>query len=160
MKKKSSLSPLSETLSSVFHEINIDNRMEHVAIFKIWKDAVGERIAEETHPEMIRNDLLFVNVSNSLWMQELCFLRDKILEKVNNLLTSRKLKQIRFKIGGIPKHAHNLDSEPLPCLSKGEMEKIKQEASSIRDDDIRESFQRVMTAYLKNKKKPAHSNKD
>jgi len=153
MKKDSKISALGDILNSLFHDMKADSGMEHIMPRDIWNKAVGARIAENTHPEFIREGILFVNVASSVWMQELHFLRDKILEKVNNELDSTQIKEIRFKIGPLPGSAHKTYSEQIPSLTKEEMEKVKQQASSIQDPDLRQSFQRVMAAYLKNKKR-------
>ncbi len=153
MEKKHSLYALSETLNSMFHEMNIENRMELYKIYSIWQKAVGAKIAEQTFPEKLSRGLLFVNVSNSVWMQELHFLRDIILEKINKELTCIQLREIRFKIGVLPRSEDKTDSVQPPSLNKLETEKIRKDASSIKDEDMRQSFHRMMEAYLKNRKR-------
>jgi hypothetical protein len=153
MKNDSKISALGDILNSMLHDMKADGGMEHVMLRDIWNQAVGARIAENTRPEFIREGVLFVNVANSVWMQELHFLRDKILEKVNSELDSTQIKEIRFKIGPLPVSARKTSSEQLPSLSKEEIEKVKQQASAINDPDLRQSFQGLMEAYLKNKKR-------
>jgi predicted nucleic acid-binding Zn ribbon protein len=153
MKNDSKISALGDILNSMLHDMKVDGGMEHVMLRDIWNQAVGARIAENTRPEFIREGVLFVNVANSVWMQELHFLRDKILEKVNSELDSTQIKEIRFKIGSLPVSARKTSSEQLPSLSKEEIEKVKQQSSAIDDPDLRQSFQALMEAYLKNKKR-------
>lgn len=153
MKNDSKISALGDILNSVLHDMKVDGGTEHVMLRDIWNQAVGARIAENTRPEFVREGVLFVNVANSVWMQELHFLRDKILEKVNSELDSTQIKEIRFKIGPFPVSARKTSSEQLPSLSKEEIEKVKQQSSAIDDPDLRQSFQALMEAYLKNKKR-------
>jgi len=71
MEKKSNPVSLGATLIPMFHEINIEDKMKHYMIHDTWCKAVGAKIAEQTYPERVSNDVLIVNVSNSVWMQEL-----------------------------------------------------------------------------------------
>ncbi len=128
--------------------------MANVKIRGIWDQAVGERIAENTVPESMRRGVLFVNVASSVWMQQLHFLKDEILEKVNNELDSTRIKEIRFKIGKTPGSAPKTP-EMLPALDKKEMAEIEKQSSSIEDADLRRSFQHLMATHFKNRKSKA-----
>ena len=153
MKKDSKISALGDILNSVLHDMKSGVGKEHIMLRDTWNKAVGDRIAENTHPESVRKGVLFVNVSNSVWMQELHFLRDKILEKVNKEPGSTRIEEIRFKIGPLPGSLRKASSEQLPSLSNEELERVRQQASPIEDPDLRQSFQGLMEAYFKNKKK-------
>jgi hypothetical protein len=151
MKKDSRIAPLQDILSNLFLDMKVDNKMANVKILGIWDQAVGERIAENTAPESIRRGILFVNVANSVWMQQLHFLKDEILAKINNALDSPRIKEIRFKIGKTPGSAPPT-TEMLPPLDKEEMAEIERQSSSIEDKDLRRSFQHLMATHLKNRK--------
>ena len=153
MKNDSKISALGDILSFVLHDMQPDSGKQYILPRDIWNKTVGARIAENTHPESIWKDVLFVNVSSSVWMQELHFLRDKILEKVNRELDSTQIEEIRFKIGPLPGSLRKDSSEQLPALSNEEMEIVRQNASPIEDPDLRQSFHGLMEAYLRNKKR-------
>lgn len=46
-----------------------------------WKRIVGELLAERSQPLRLENQVLFVGVQNSSWMQELILLKADILSK-------------------------------------------------------------------------------
>jgi hypothetical protein len=48
-----------------------------------WPDIVGEPIAAHTRPDQVRFKKLYVLVHNSVWLQQLTFLKPVLLDKVN-----------------------------------------------------------------------------
>ncbi|MBN1825091.1 MAG: DUF721 domain-containing protein [Candidatus Eisenbacteria bacterium] len=48
-----------------------------------WEEVVGRRIAGRARPLEMRGKTLFVEVDGSAWIQELSFLREEILVKLN-----------------------------------------------------------------------------
>ena len=102
MRKRSLLTTLDSVLKDVAHDLKFEVKMEQVMLYRLWNEAVGEQIARNASPVLVRGDVLHVNVSSSVWVQQLQFLRDTMLEKINANLSSRKIKDIRFKIGPLP----------------------------------------------------------
>jgi predicted nucleic acid-binding Zn ribbon protein len=97
--------------------------------------------------------VLHVNVSSSVWVQQLQFLRDTMLEKINANLSGRKIKDIRFKIGPLPAAPPQHDAAaPLPELDDNEKLATQAESARISDPELREAFQDFMAAYLKSHK--------
>ncbi|MEI6125103.1 MAG: DUF721 domain-containing protein, partial [Pseudomonadota bacterium] len=137
MKKPTRITSLNDILNSLLHTVKFESRMEHVMLRDTWSQAVGQRIAENTTPASLRSGVLFVNVSNSVWMQELNFMKDKILEKINSSLASQKFKEIRFKIGHVPGFGRKAFFEPLPSLNEQETQKIEVEAAPIEDSELK-----------------------
>ena len=70
-------------------------------LWQKWKGIVGPAIAENTRPEVIRGQLLLVNVSSAPWMQQLQFLKPELIEKINETLGKKLVGDIRFKIGPV-----------------------------------------------------------
>ncbi len=66
----------------------------------VWKEVVGETVARHARPSKIQKGLLFVSVSNSMWMQELQFLKEMVKEKINGRLGRPVIKDIFFVLGG------------------------------------------------------------
>lgn len=68
-------------------------------IWEIWDGAVGETIAENARPAAFKGDLLLVHVSSSVWLQQLRFIKQEIMKKVNTALGNESVREIKFKIG-------------------------------------------------------------
>jgi len=92
-----------ETIKSILDNLFKKTKpgSENYHIFKVWEGAVGARIARHSQPKRFRDHTLWVIVDNSIWMQQLKFLEEKIKERLNQRLGSAMVKKIRFQIGEI-----------------------------------------------------------
>jgi len=66
-----------------------------IAIAFGWKPIVGKLLADRTEIIKLENDVLFISVSNSVWLQELVLRRSQLLGDVNRILHV-KLSNIVF----------------------------------------------------------------
>ena len=153
MKKDSQISALNEIVAGIFQDSPASGRKDLLMIHTLWHKAVGEKIAKNTLPQTIKKNILFVTVSNSVWMQELQFLKEQIRERINKDLPTLTIEDIRFKIGPVTEKHRPSSAEPLLPLSPEEKEDVKKHGASIKDPDLRSAFEAVMAAYLKNKKR-------
>ena len=64
-------------------------------LLKAWVEAVGPVVAAQTRPLSMHNELLRVATSSAAWAQNLVFERQRILAKLNVILSS-SLTDIRF----------------------------------------------------------------
>jgi hypothetical protein len=152
MRKRSPLTTLDSVLKGVAHDLKFEDKMEQVMLYRLWNETVGEQIARNASPVLVRGDVLHVNVSSSVWVQQLQFLREAMLEKINANLTGRKIKDIRFKIGPLPAALPQYDDTPLPELDDNEKLATQAESAHISDPELREAFQDFMAAYIKSRK--------
>ncbi|NQV17042.1 MAG: DUF721 domain-containing protein [Armatimonadetes bacterium] len=51
-----------------------------------WKKIVGKILAERTSIQKLEKKVLFVSVTNNVWMQELVLTKSKIIEKIKMVL--------------------------------------------------------------------------
>jgi hypothetical protein len=96
-------------LEKTFKTLEIDVPLRTYSIWRSWKEIVGEAVAGQTQPRVVRNRILFIDVSHSTWVQQLQFLKPTLLEKINAFLGEPHIQDIRFKLGKIsPTHpAHS-----------------------------------------------------
>lgn len=88
-------------LERVFRGLNLGIRVKQYHIWEVWDDVVGEHIAREAQPKQIRNMILWVHVSSSTWMQQLEFMKQDIVSKLNERIGEKVVHDIRFRIGDI-----------------------------------------------------------
>jgi len=144
---------MDSVLKEVAHDLNFEDKMEQVMLYRLWTAAVGEQIARNASPVLVRGGVLHVNVTSSVWVQELHFLRDMLLGKLNAGLSGQKITDIRFKVGPVASAGRQHDEEaPLPDLDDDEKLSTQAQAAHISDPDVRQAFQELMAAYLKNRK--------
>ncbi len=72
---------------------------DDVEIWRVWKEVVGQTYAENSQPSKIRKKQLTVTVANSIWLQELTFYKETILEKINTKLGRKAVDSIKIKVG-------------------------------------------------------------
>jgi hypothetical protein len=152
MKKITSVSVLPDILHALFDKNDMVQTMRQYAVWDCWDDVVGPTIAHKAQPEGIRNGILFVTVTSSVWMQELSFMKDMILEKLNKKMDTSMINDLRFKIGKIPIPPHADGATALPPLENEDLAKIEQATSSIQDQEIRHSLQNLFAASVRKKK--------
>ena len=138
---------------SILSEVIRDHPLEKLKTLgqlrSAWTGAVGETVSAHAQPVDLREGTLVVQVDTSVWMQQLHFMRDTILEKLNLSLFPKPLRGIRFKIGPVP--GPKILEEPLPPLSPQNLRTVEEAAAAIQDPEVRTAFKGLMEAYLKNR---------
>jgi len=70
-------------------------------IWDLWEGVVGEVVAENARPAAFKGKLLLVHVISSPWLQELRFIKEDIIDQLNNAFGRELVKEIKFKIGSL-----------------------------------------------------------
>ena len=92
------IGPLMENLLGEIHK-NVDQGL--LKIDAIWHGSMEEGILENTKPSALRGRILYVNVSSSVWLHELHFEKNRLIEQINQALGRRLVEDIRFKVGQV-----------------------------------------------------------
>ncbi len=158
MKKENNLQDLKSLLQSIVSGMEGAPLKEQIRIRDMWEAIVGPHIAKKASPEGIRNGILSVSVESSVWMQELTFMKQQILERINKVCESSKVQDIRFKLGKTPRGMDNSNEGMLPELNEEEQAMIEKQTGAIEDQDVRESLQSLLSTGLKSKKKRCGDN--
>ena len=96
---KSELIPVGDVIASLLTDGTLPYRPDDVEIWRVWKEVVGQTYSENAQPSKIRKKQLTVTVSNSIWLQELTFYKDTILEKLNRKLGRKVIDGINIRVG-------------------------------------------------------------
>ena len=155
MKKEDSLQDLKTLLQTIVSTIDGTPLQDQLRIRDMWEAVVGPHIAKKATPEVIRNGILQVSVVSSVWMQELTFMKQQILERINQACVSSGVKDVRFRLGKTLPGMDNSDEEMLPELTEEEQKEIEQQTATIEDQEVRESLQSLFSIGMKSKKKKA-----
>ena len=84
MPKKMALYRVGQVLEKYLNRADICARIQEQKIIGCWESVVGKGIAEVTQAVRVRNRVLQVKVTNSVWVQELQFHKELILKKLND----------------------------------------------------------------------------
>lgn len=124
--------------------------IDKLRMFMLWEEAVGPSIARKTSPLSYARGVLVVRSVNAAWQNELTYLKNDIVNKVNKLAGKKLVEELKI-VGG---HYHQEKAKPLnitpPVPKPNDDEYAAAEATSklIGDPEVREAFQRAMAQYL------------
>lgn len=145
-------------LSSVAKQLGLEQRLVELRIQQQWPALVGEPIGSHTWPTQIRFHKLYLLVENSVWLQQLTFLKPALLAKLNAEAGSELLTDIVLRVGEIPSQ----QPEPAPTTptlqktgaSDKELAEFSSHASVIQDPGIRQRFREVISNYPSRSQSP------
>ena len=139
--------PVRSVLDETLRALGIDAPIKNYSLFGAWKEIVGETIALQSQPRSLRNQILFVHVSHSTWMQQLQFLKPQLLEKLNAFLGESQIRDIRFKIGKIALPSASPSPSPVwpkEPLDKGTLVRMNELLGKIEDKEMREGLRNLL----------------
>jgi len=130
--------------------LNLSLDPEFKRLTAAWNKVVGDRIVAHTRPEKLQRDTLFVSVSDSVWMQQLHFLKQDILGKINQLLDGKTVKNIHFSLGVVPPPAAGNKPAPddIRPLKARDRKMIEENTAAIADPELRDIVKKVMTREI------------
>ena len=94
-----------ENISSVFSSSDLNHRLfghEGFQFFlfqKRWEKLVGQVMAKESYVSSYKNDVLFVTVTNSVFLQQLYVIKNDILSRLSEDEFGKRFTDIRFISG-------------------------------------------------------------
>ena len=74
---------LGSLLVSALQQKNWQRRLRLHQVFLFWDEVVGGAISSHAQPHVIKGSVLWLSVSDSIWMQQLQFERHHLLELLN-----------------------------------------------------------------------------
>jgi predicted nucleic acid-binding Zn ribbon protein len=158
MRKSAKIPPsMGEVLGEFFKRTGMNRRIQEQKILNCWEKAVGEGVAEKTQPVSVKNRVLQVKVVNSVWMQELQFMKELIMQKLQEQAGNNILRDLRFFIGEIEPSGEKgrkqknegtrMDGKSLG-LTEAERERIDRALSGITDPEMSEILGRIYARGL------------
>jgi len=147
------LERLGAVLDQSLKRFELTARLDEYGVWPIWNDVVGKTIALNAQPEKIRNGTLFVKVTSPVWMQQLQFMKEMIVEKLNQRLKSEVVKTIFFMVGRIDApesesvEAMETQAHPTPRPIDENF------LQSIDDPTIRDAFKKLLKSFARREPK-------
>ena len=88
---------IAKSLKESLKKAGLYQGVKSIKILELWPKVVGEKIANNTEANDIKNGTLFVEVSNSTWRQELQFQKKDIIKKLNKEIKEKIVREIKFR---------------------------------------------------------------
>jgi len=135
----------------------LSRRIQEQKLLDSWDRAVGDAIAEKARPIRVKNRVLQVKVSNSVWMQQLQFMKGLMIQKLHEYTGNDFLQDLRFYVGEIDplegKKEEMAAHGQSAALSDTERKRIEKDLAAIRDPEMQEIMRRVYSKALAARKK-------
>ncbi len=163
MRGQSRLDSFGSILAGVAHRLGLESKLFEARLRRQWPDIVGEPIAAHTRPDQIRFKKLYVLVHNSVWLQQLTFLKPVLLEKVNGMAGQPLVTEIVLRIGEFAAdHASTAEGtaapEPLAIQPSAQLlREVTLHAQGIQDQALREHLVTLMAQALSQPETPPRS---
>lgn len=81
-------------------------------LIRHWAEIVGRPVAAHTRPDSIKFRKLWVAAENSVWLQQLVFLKPVLFEKIKALPQGSLISDMGFRVGDIPGRSKPASSPP------------------------------------------------
>ncbi len=138
-------SPITGVLPGVVRGKGWEEKLDMHSFFPIWKKVVSENAVACSRPLKIVKDILWLEVENSTWMQQLQFEKMQLLDDINATLKISRIRDIKFVLAlddAEPQPKKKADIAFMPP-DPDDLKKFEEQASAIEDEVIRESLIRL-----------------
>jgi len=147
---------IASILKAVAHRHGIETPLFEHRLRRRWAEVVGEQLAAHTRPDQIRFKKLYLIVENSVWLQQLTFLKPTLLEKINAAADGPAVSDIVLRVGEIRREEKAVQSSKLevdPRMSNIEpsatlREEAEPHAAAVSDPELREHLTTVIAHAL------------
>ena len=151
--RKTKPSALGDILRIQCSRMGLNRRINEQRLLGAWVEVVGEGVAERTQPMRIEKGVLFLKVTNSVWMQQLQFMKELILKKLHEKTGIDSVQDLRFYIGEVENPVKDEERQSskrdLPTPSEADMQNVARQVSEVRDPEMKkmlsELFSRALT---------------
>ena len=126
--------------------LGLTDQARRLAIERVWHAALGPAVATHTEILSFCRGVLLVRIAGSTWLQELSYMKESVIERVNGLLARPEVRELRL-IAGHFARGHLRPSQSLPKfaprpLTPEALEEGYRIAHSIEDAEVRTCFAR------------------
>jgi predicted nucleic acid-binding Zn ribbon protein len=157
MAYRSSLMPLPEILTPLLKTHGLHSHLLEFSLQQHWPEIVGDQVGRHTWPEALRHRQLYLLAENSVWLQQLRFLKPELLAKVTAYAGSDAITDIVLRVGTLPSPETDERPSPRPpeedSPSEWRREVVDEEARAtidasiqpVTDPELRERLRLLLT---------------
>ncbi|MBC7475119.1 MAG: DUF721 domain-containing protein [Candidatus Sericytochromatia bacterium] len=145
---------INSSISQFAKKLNLKTINERIYIVGLWSEIIGEEVAKKTQADRIVDGVLFIEVSSSSWLNEISFLKEDIIQKYNEKLGKKTVKEVKCYIKKnddiyIPtiRKKSEKDNKRIIInekLSIEDKKQIEDQTNTIEDERLREALQKFL----------------
>jgi predicted nucleic acid-binding Zn ribbon protein len=87
---------IARPLQDLLTRLDLADPMTGWRALELWPEVVGERVAAKARAVSFRDGQLWVEVESAAWMNELTYLRERIIKELNAKLGDEVVRAIRL----------------------------------------------------------------
>lgn len=144
-----------KSLTAIFRKNNLLSEYEKQEPVFVWTEIAGE-LGKVARPKKVQGKKLVLEVPSAAVKQELSFLEEEFLEKLNNNLTHSEITKLKFQLGQFSEDTQvagdSYDIEKI-SLTAEERERIETALSDTDlDRPVKNSLKALLVTQLKKRK--------
>lgn len=149
---------MGDVLNRLLRQAGLETRLKRLAALKIWPEVVGQPAARKCRAVAVREGVLIVSTSDSVWANVLTMEKMRYLERLQERLGKGTILDIRFSTRAWREQsppAPRQRKEPLAAdmpLDDEEKQAIIQMTSQISDPELKDSAARGLAALMRVRK--------
>lgn len=150
MSKRSFPISIMPTVNSLAKNFGLEKEIAAGRLQARWREVVGPGIAAHTHPIKIRFGTLYLLVDSAVWLHQLSFLKQELIEKTNRFFGESEIRNLRLRSGPLPPSSEPPDErlEPgRPCTEE-ETAYIETQTASLADPVLKETIRKALRRHL------------
>jgi len=151
MARPGTLDSFGAILSGLSKRLGLESRLVELRLQHRWPDIVGEPMASHTWPVQIRFKKLYLIVRNSVWLQQLTFLKPALMTKLQAEAGPELVTDIVGRVGELPSDQEEppvaRNSDIQSAQSEGAWAEVVTHTTTIQDPSLRDRFREVISRY-------------
>jgi predicted nucleic acid-binding Zn ribbon protein len=135
---------LRSALERSLRDLGLQTRLKTEQLTVLWPQVVGPTVAKIAYPAQFRGGTLFINVTDSVWMQELKFQEGELIGRLNETLGEALVRRLFFQLARIPPPEVKAQTEakralpPVGPLDPEQELTLEREVACVHDPQLRE----------------------
>ena len=90
---------VSKILDKLIRQYGLEGKMNEYMLADKWESVVGTIIASHSYPAGIHYKKLYIIVDSPVWLQEISFYKEDLIDKVNKYFGKNIIKEVYLKTG-------------------------------------------------------------
>ncbi len=150
--KTDSLQPLAPLVSLTLRRTGLGRVVLMSRLLQHWDAIVGSQLAAVAQPEGIRSQVLFITVTDAIWLQQLMFYQSQLLQNIQKELGEVSITRLHFSLAsssrpsGAGQERSKPEVAPLPDplpLTAAEEQQVHSATESVADFELRDTIRRA-----------------
>jgi hypothetical protein len=141
---------VASTLASIAHQYGMEAKLVEYRLQREWTRIAGDQMAAHTQPEAIRFKKLYLIADNSVWLQQIAFLKPVLIEKINAVAGKPIVSDLILRVGELSRKAEfDPKSESKPAAGGPAASSAEDYTQQVADPGLRAQLAAVMARALR-----------